>query len=550
MVRSLTVFSILALLLFQGNLKGQPQETAPGTYILFLKDKKHSSFNLENPSAFISQRAIERRSRQGIKIDSTDLPVSTFYTDSLKKFGIQIHNVSKWFNSVTFKTDNPDLLGSLDFVKKIERTTPLKLNMYEESSLYDINSYDSTFYGLAYKQIHIHNGDFLHQSGLRGEKMLIAVIDAGFSNYQNVTGFQQIRSEGRIKGIRDFVKHDGDVNLDNAHGMHVFSIIGTELENSFVGTAPKADFLLLRSEDATPDIYGLQSEYLVEEDNWIAAAEYADSLGTDVINTSLGYSIFNFPEQNHSYEDMNGENTRVSKAAGMASKKGMIVVVSAGNEGDSPWTYISAPADAKNILAVGAINNKLTRAGFSSIGPTSDNRVKPDVMAVGWGTYFQSTTNNIIAGSGTSFAAPVITGLTACLWQGSPDKTNVEIMEAIRKSSHKFENPDNLYGYGIPDFKKAMMMLNPVVGNKNGMTVYPNPFTTRLTLIHQALSSNSLKLEIFNTSGKKLYTRIISIEPNTTGEITIPDVTDIPRGMVIIRIIAGDKVLTSTAIKF
>lgn len=551
MVRSLIIICIFFF--FREELKGQPQETAPDTYILFLKDKKHNSYNIRKPAEFLTQRAIDRRSRQHIDIDSSDLPVSAYYTDSLRKTGLKIHNVSRWFNSVTFKTNDAQLLqrlNKLNFVGKIERTVPLKFRIHHSPTepIPDKVS-DSTVYGLAYRQIHVHNGEYLHNLGFKGENMRIAIIDAGFSRYTSLDGFQNAISENRIVAIRDFVDHDGEIVNDHEHGTEVFSIIGSEIDHVFLGTCPKAEFLLLRSENATSDNFGMQSEYLVEEDNWIAAAEYADSLGTDLINTSLGYSTFNDPLQSHTYQDMNGSTTRISRAAELATKKGMIVVVSAGNEGDNPWKYIAAPADARDVIAVGAVNYNLARARFSSVGPTADNRIKPDVMAVGQGTVFQSANNTITAGSGTSFAAPVIAGLSACLWQGAKHKTNLEVIRAIRKSSNLYLNPDNMNGYGIPDFRKAMLMLNQTFENEKGILVFPDPFSSHLTLIHKALKSNQLTLEIYNIAGRKLYTRVFPVLKDSSGELDITDLSPIPGGMVLIRVISGDEILTTTAIK-
>jgi len=552
MIPSLFIFA-LTFLVFQVNIKGQSQETAPNTYILFLKNKEYSSFNLNKPTEFLSQKAIDRRMGQNIAIDSSDLPVSSYYIDSLKKLDIQIHNASRWFNSVTFKTGNAEIINTLNninFVQSVKKTKPALVKLQvSESAHTEAATYDSTAYGYSYKQIHIHNGDYLHNNGLKGEDMLIAIIDAGFSNYKSMTGFGKIRSENRIKSIRDFVAHDGEVNQDHYHGALVFSIIGGEVNNEFIGTAPRSDFLLLRSEDATDDFMGLQSEYLVEEDNWISAAEYADSLGTDVINTSLGYSTFNNQEQDHTYNDMNGTTTRISLAADLATKKGMIVVVSAGNEGSGLWHYISAPADAKNVLTVGAIDTDLFRAAFSSVGPSADNRIKPDVMAIGQGTFFQNLDNSISSGNGTSFSAPVISGLTACLWQGAKTKTNLEIIDAIRKSSDNYLSPNNNYGYGIPDFKKALLMLNPFFESKGQILVFPNPFTSNLTIKHKPLKSTSVTIEIFNTTGKKLWSHQYQIQANSEGEISLNEVGSLPRGILFIRVISGENAFTATAVK-
>jgi serine protease AprX len=554
MMRPLLLFWVIFGFI-QTELKGQFQKTSPNTYILFLKDKAHNTFDLNKPEAFLSSRAITRRQNQQLAIDSADLPVSRFYLDSLSSMGVNIHNVSRWFNSVTFKTtDNglQDKLSSLSFVSNIEQSPVLKVLINRTEILTSVSDidFDSASYGSSYKQIHFHNGDFLHHRGLRGEHMLIAVIDAGFENYQYMTGFESLRNEGRIKAIRDFVTHDGEVNSDHYHGANVLSIMAAQNENEYIGTAPFADYLLLRSEDATYNDQGIQNENLVEEDNWIAAAEFADSVGTDVITTSLGYTTFNDPARDHTYQDMNGTTTRISRAAEMASKKGMIVIVSAGNEGANEWKYISAPADAKDVLAVGAVNINGNRANFSSIGPSYDNRVKPDVMSIGQGTWLQTSNNEITTGSGTSYAAPVIAGLTACLWQGAQKKTYLEVLDAIRKSSDNYSTPDAYYGYGIPDFKKALLMLNPSLYNKyEEVAVYPNPFSNHFTIQYDPMEGNSLTIELFNATGQKIYHSEYSIIANTLGEIEIDNVSDIPRGFLILRITSGSRSFTKTLIK-
>jgi subtilisin family serine protease len=544
---------VLIEILFQSYLNAQFQETATDTYVLYLKDKNHNKYNILNPDLFLSQRALDRRNKQNISIDSTDLPVSEYYIDSLKKAGVDVYNTSRWFNSVTFKTSNASLLSNLQnisFVQSLKKSAKLKVSINEDDDEEtSLAAYDSIFYGKSYRQIHVHNGDYMHNKGFRGEGMLIAIIDAGFYGYKTMTSLNKIIAENRIIAIHDFVAHDNDVNLDSNHGSQVFSIIGGELDNSFVGTAPASDFLLLRSEDATYNNNGVQNENLVEEDNWVSAAEYADSLGADLISTSLGYSTFNNSSQDHTMFDLDGETTRISIAADIATKKGMIVITSAGNEGSNSWRFITVPADAKNVLAVGAVNTALVRAPFSSIGPTADNRIKPDVVAIGSGTYLQTPNNEITSGSGTSYAAPVIAGLTACLWQSSPDKTNLEILDAIKRSCNNYDNPDNLTGYGIPNFKKAYFLLNAAEILQGKLIASPNPFSTSLIIQHDALDSNSILIEIFNTSGKKVYNQSFSIEPNVIGEIEINNSSLIPRGMVIIRGKTGNKTLITKALK-
>lgn len=552
MIRAISGILFLFLAIYP--VHAQVQKTSPSTYLLFLTDKKGSAYSLSQPEKFLTQRSIDRRQKQHIALDSTDLPVSKLYLDSLSRMGFPIHNISKWLNSVTVKTSDTLLLRKLQNISFIKQTTQASPLMFSLSSFTEPfafqSSYDSAFYGLSYKQIHLHNGEYLHNKGFMGEGKLIAIIDAGFNNYLSMTAFKKVREEGRITAVKDFVAHDGEVNSDHSHGANVFSIIASDIADDFMGTAPKASFLLLRSEDATNDIFGKQSEYVVEEDNWVSAAEFADSLGADVINTSLGYTEFNDPLENHTYANMNGSATRISKAAEMAALKGMISVISAGNEGANSWRHISAPADAMDVLSVGAVNVNKVRAYFSSMGPTADKRIKPDVMAMGQGTYLQNTANQIVQGSGTSFSAPVIAGLTACLWQGAGNKTNFEVMDAIRKFSDNAAAPDSLYGYGIPDFKKALLFLNPeIFQNKGKLTIYPNPCRTNFSIEHEALPVNSVRLEIFNTTGAEIFNQSYAIEINMVGTIQITGLPASAHGILYARFLAGNKVLTGTIVK-
>lgn len=234
-------------------------------------------------------------------------------------------------------------------------------------------------YGAALRQVSLMNVHLLHRYGqARGEGMLLGILDSGFDQADSLPAFQALRDRGGITYTEDLVAHDGDVFGDHWHGRSVLSVIAGELTGRFRGTAPMVDVVLLRTEDA-------ESEYLVEEDNWVSGAERADSLGCDVLNTSLGYTTFDDSTQDHTWADLDGHTSRMSIAAGIAATKGMIPVNSAGNAGSSTWRYLSIPADAEHILAVGAVNDAREVASFSSRGPSIDGRVKPDVSAVGWG---------------------------------------------------------------------------------------------------------------------------------------------------------------------
>lgn len=292
------------------------------------------------------------------------------------------------------------------------------------------------------------NGLKLHEAGFRGDGMLIAIVDGGFMNVNRIGYFKNVN----IIGQRDFA-YPYTANLYDLpdHGTMVLSDIGANVDSLFVGTAPHASFLLLRSEDG-------DHESLVEEDYWAQAVEYADSVGADVINSSLGYSKFDDKSTNHKYREQDGKTTLISRTASMVAGKGMILVNSAGNEGSRPWKRTNCPADATNILAVAALTADSVNANFSSVGPSFDGRVKPDVGAQGYKSTVIDGSGVIGTANGTSFAAPITCGMVACLWQALPHKTAVEIMDLVRRSADRASYPDNVYGYGVPDYWKAYLM--------------------------------------------------------------------------------------------
>ncbi|HEU0112753.1 MAG TPA: S8 family serine peptidase [Flavisolibacter sp.] len=442
---------------------------AQSRHIIKFKDKGSNPYSLSNPAAYLSERAIERRNRYSIAIDSTDLPVTPRYIDSIRLSGtVTILNVSKWLNAVTIQTTDDAALAKINSFPFVQVSAPVaariaagdkKYIREQEEPLkgaYRLNGLEADIfnYGNAYAQVHIHNGEFLHNIGLQGQGIVIGMLDAGFQNYKTVQAFDSARANGQIKGTWDFVARDTNVNEDHPHGMQCFSTIAANIPGQFVGTAPKASFYLFRSEDAT-------SEYPIEEHNWVCAAERVDSSGGDMISSSLGYYAFDAPLSafNHSYADMNGNTTMAAIGADLAAKKGILVVNSAGNEGNNSWGKIITPADGDSVMAVGAVNSSGVPAGFTSRGPSSDGQVKPDVASVGVATVVQLQNGAIGTNNGTSFSAPNLAGLTACLWQGFPEFTNISIINALRKSGSRYSNPNDTIGYGIPDVKKAMLVL-------------------------------------------------------------------------------------------
>lgn len=437
--------------------------------IVYFKDKGNNSYSLSSPSAFLSDRAIARRNKYGIKPDSSDLPVSVFYTDSLLRLGnIRLLGSSKWMNAIVMQTDDSEIwnrIRNLTFVQKVEdaalRTTNKKSNDKWEQELIQplviptgrLGTVSGNFeYGAGATQINLHNGSFLHRLGATGTPMLFSVMDAGYNGYLVNPFIDTARVQNRIIATRDFVSGDNNVNEDNQHGLNCLSVIAGYKPGNFVGSCPGASFILLRTEDAA-------SEYLIEEINWAMGAEYADSCGADVISSSLSYTTFDLPAQDHRYSDMNGNTTIITRAADLAAKKGMLVVTSAGNDGGSAWKFVGAPADADSVLTVGAVNASGIIAGFSSFGPTADLRIKPDVVGMGVSTVLSNAGGGLSQASGTSFSTPVIAGLAGCLWQLFPEENNIQIIKTLHEASDRYQNPNQQYGYGIPDMRKAVGIL-------------------------------------------------------------------------------------------
>ncbi|GAC1426066.1 MAG: hypothetical protein NVS9B7_20540 [Flavisolibacter sp.] len=489
---------------------GQAQFTR---YIIEFTDKGRAPFTLNQPSAYLSFKSINRRVNFGIKIDSSDLPVTPQYLDSLRSSGaVTILNISKWLNSVSIQTNDSAALKKIlqfSFVKKSYpiaarlRAAPItkfreELNKLPENSLKIIGSMGDFYnYGLATPQIIIHHGNFLHNIGLRGQSMLIGMLDAGFRNYTSLHAFDSVNAHGQVLGVYDFVDHDGSVVEDDPHGMECFSTMAANLPGQFVGTAPLAQYYLFRTEDAF-------SEYPIEEHNWVCGAEKIDSAGGDIITSSLGYTIFDSARFNHIYADMNGKTTMAAKGAALGAKKGLIILNAVGNDGNSSWHFLSTPSDADSILAVGAVNNMGTVAPFSSYGPSSDGRIKPDVASVGEGTIIESPSNQVSSGSGTSFATPNLAGLTACLWQGFSELNNISILKAIKKSGSIASKPDSRIGYGIPDMKTAVMMLI-----KDFATVTTTLSGCAVTIKWKSKDVNSMKYEIERKMpGENIYFKI------------------------------------------
>lgn len=434
-------------------------------YRVQFMDKAHSHFRIERPTAFLSHRALARRKRQHIPLTDKDLPVSPAYVQRLEQSGIHIQHTSRWLNSalVIARESDIDAMAAQPFVKEViyigKHFTKKEIPTIKKKKRGLVKSVASSprlpnYYGFTEPQITMLHGDFLHQKGYKGEEMLIAVMDGGFTNMEAMTCFENLYKRYGVQATFDVVDGDKTVYESSTHGSKVLSVMAADSPGAMVGTAPAADYVCIKTED-------VRGEYRSEEFYWIIGLEYADSIGVDVINSSLGYSTFNDTSMDYTYADMDGQSAWASQYSDLAAQVGMIVVNAAGNSGDTEWKYIDTPADGQHVLTVGAVNIENEKADFSSVGPTADGRIKPDVVALGRRIGVASVfTDRVNAANGTSYAAPLITGLVAALWQAFPDKTNFEIMAAVRNSASQADSPDHKIGYGLPNFKRAYELLN------------------------------------------------------------------------------------------
>lgn len=535
-------------------------QTAPATYWVQFTDKAHTPYSLSAPEAYLSPRAIERREHQHIAIDSLDLPVDPAYVTALLAAGqFSLHSTSKWSNAVTIvSTDTAalDTLTHLPFVRQLRSVRTYApptaaADKFPRAQRMALGSADSSTYGPSLRQIAMMNGHLLHELGsARGEGMLIGILDSGFDRADSLDAFSDLRAREGIRFTRDLVLPGGDVYRAHWHGRSVLSVMAGHLPGRLLGTAPAADYVLLRTEDA-------DSENLVEEDNWVAGAELADSIGCDVLNTSLGYTQFDDSTQDHVYADLDGRTTRIAIAANIASRKGMIPVISAGNSGAAPWHYISTPADAIDVLTVGAVDQFRQVAGFSSRGPSADGRVKPDVSAMGSGTVGLSADGSDVAYiNGTSFSSPLVCGLTACLWQLHRDRSAHEIMDAVRRSASHFATPNDSIGHGIPDYWRAHLLLGGE--DLTGLLaptfthVYPLPFSDHLDIELYSGDAEAVTITMTDALGRTVLQRTTAVEPSAYQQLHIDDpvLGQLRSGAyVLIASLGGRAELTRTVVK-
>lgn len=428
-------------------------------YMLTLSDKNQNPFSVFHPQEYLSVRAIERRNAQNISIDERDLPINPQYISKIEATGAKVVLKSKWLNAVAVHIKDKEVknnLQNLNFVSSIipigSKRSPREPNLSDGLKNSDYKKEDS-YYGATFNQIYMLSGQILHNLGHKGYGKQVAIFDGGFVNVYKMPVFDSLYQNYRILGTRDFVEGDDFVYEASNHGTNVLSCMAANLPYLLMGTAPSSSYYLFKTED-------VGSEFRIEEFNWAAAAEYADSLGVDIINSSLGYTSFNDSTMNYSYLDMNAKVAISTRAADIAVEKGMLVVNSAGNEGDGTWRYIGTPADGLNVISVGAVRGNGSRASFSSFGPSADGRIKPNVSAQGSRVFVANSKGNGVSQTdGTSFSSPIMAGMISTLWSAFPYKSNWEIKDAVEAAGSQTLQPDNSLGYGIPDFFRAYLLL-------------------------------------------------------------------------------------------
>ncbi|MFP4287637.1 MAG: S8 family peptidase [Bacteroidales bacterium] len=530
----------LLLLFFLSMILHLSSFASPMVWVEFM-DKENSPYTLENPNEFLSQRSLERRLKNNIPLDFYDLPVSPVYIETLTtdlEEQLKLYYTSRWFNGALFEVNDElvtDIINGYEFVKSAEVVKPSLSQKSEEPQQQDEDSPSTQsianntpsngafkFPGVPYtgmdkdnfyfqndqvmEFIELVNGQYLHDKGYNGRGTIVTVLDSGFKDVDKMEGFRYLWDTEKIMGYHDFVNPGGDIFDTHTHGTSVLSVMAGMLNHDYRGGAPEAYYYLVRTEDAS-------SEFQIEEYNWLAGAEYADSVGADIINSSLGYSEFDDPSQNYTYQDLDGETTVAARAANMAFNRGILVVNSAGNYGNNTWQYIGTPADALGTLAIGGTDNQGERVSFSSIGPTTDGRIKPDVMAQGRSVPVISISDQVMNANGTSFASPLMAAMAACLLQRHPSATHKQLKNAITRSGDKYFNPDNFYGYGIPDFEAASLILHQIQEDQNIVSLSVNPINQQSSLRFFLEQEDRVMVEIFNAKGD-LVLRTDQIEVN------------------------------------
>jgi Subtilase family/Secretion system C-terminal sorting domain len=509
-----------------------------------LTDKKASEasgFSKYLPPA-LSDLSLERRQKQGIALDSTDYPICEDYVKTIREKGFLIVARSRWMNSLVVSVNDSceiDSIKALPFVKsvslvwvnpKTKLSTPEKSIFKKEQK----KTNTSSIVGQAENQIKMLGLEPLHAAGYKGAGKMIAVVDAGFFGVDTIPWFKNVK----IIAAKDFVYPPASVYSEHHHGTSVLSTMSAQKDDFYLGTAPEASYCLLRSEDD-------RTEFPIEEDYWVAAVEFADSIGADIVSCSVAYTNFDLDSMSHTVNQLDGKTVFVSRAAAIAATKGLLIVVSAGNDGNSNWQKIGFPADVDQVLTVGSVQSDLLKSSFSSLGPTADGRIKPDVMAMGTGTSVIDKNGLLTTGSGTSYAAPLVAGMAACIWQALPQLKATELLQYIRECADRFSTPDTLYGFGIPNAQKAWLALNESLSQEKfpKFYCYPNPAKDKLYIADFSTYKKPLLVVMYNFQGIKVMQKMVSEDG------LFLDISSMPDSIYLIEfILDGIKKATQTLI--
>ena len=559
MVKTDNLFPLLYRIFFLSLLSvfwieaAHAQAPPQNRYVIFLSDKDKTAYSLDRPREYLSPAALERRELQGIALDSSDLPVNADYVAQLAEAGAEIYYTSRWLNAVMVDGDqDADAYRALSFVDRVELIKPTRSEggRNKQGSSYSGASPSAAIENTEAQLLNVLQNEMLgidamHQAGYTGQGVSVAVFDGGFKGVDTVSYFRHLYENGQMIPGYDFVGNSPNVYRYGQHGTEALSCIAAYQPGVLEAGAYEANIMLCITEESG-------SEYRVEEYNWLFAAEMADSAGIDIISTSLGYTTFDDPAMNYKYEDLDGNTAVITRAVNLAAQKGILCVISAGNEGSGHWRYVSPPADAIDVLSVGAVSSSGDRVSFSSFGPTADGRVKPDVSALGLQTVVVNSRGEVVRSNGTSFSAPLITGLTAGVWEAFPGETNLEIIERIRLAGNSSLAPNNELGYGIPTFSAALLV--PVPSEEEireaNYRVYPNPIESGKLFVEAKTRDLSFPVEvrIYNSTGQLVtHTRFTSETFSPTLSL---DTSGLGRGVYILHILSPTASDTMKVIKF
>ena len=524
-------------------------------YAVFFKFKPQTTLSLSNPKAFLTQKALDRRTREKIQADSLDLPVAEKYVSQLVPLSNYLLYTSKWLNAVVLVTDEAKskTIQALPFVDRVELIargflprpggrvgteviSDEKIHpkwQLRESSVQN-NSYDF--------QNQLIGIDKMHQAGFTGKGVTVAVFDAGFPGMKTASSFAHLFSKNQIIGQKDVVRPwNSDVFLDNQHGTNVSSLIASNEPAKLVSGAYDANYIFAITEEVA-------TEYRIEEFNWVRAAEYADSLGVDVINSSVGYIDFDDPVMTYTKQQLDGKTTYVTRGATIAAKKGILIVNSVGNYGGAGASSLIAPADAAGILSVGSVTSTSTVSGFSSRGPTADGRIKPELVAFGQAPILVRSNGTVGTGQGTSFSAPQITALAAGLWQARPEWTKDQLILNLLRSASQYDKPDNNLGYGIPNFSKAYLgeILSVESQEIMDFKLYPNPLSSTELSLDFGMETE-LDLKVFDVSGRKVAEeRLFRTTKSEPYRVGLPNLQP---GLYLLQLTDGNRVYRTKLLK-